>query len=149
MKKIQTNELSNEAKHSMVARIITAIFIALISIPCLVLGSWYFFGFTFVLTILSAIELTHITDLKGTFKVVISIITVLMTVAIVYYVFYEKQLQGADPEKFLEQTDFLSKNFHNIHISVMLLVLTAAYLTNTTYGYIKWGRYIKEHKQEN
>ncbi len=27
-----------------------------------------------------------------------------------------------------------------------LLVLTAAYLTNTTYGYIKWSRYAKEHK---
>ncbi len=27
----------------------------------------------------------------------------------------------------------------------MLLVLKAGYLTNTTYGYIKWTKYIKEH----
>lgn len=126
MKKIETNELSEETKHSMLARILTGIGIALVGIPCIVLGSWYFFGLVLILTILSAIELTHITDLKGTFKVVISVITVIMTVAIVYYIFYEKQLQGADPEKFLEQKDFLSNNFHNIHISVMLLVLTAA-----------------------
>ena len=28
----------------------------------------------------------------------------------------------------------------------VLLVLKAGYLTNTTYGYIKWNKYIKEHK---
>ena len=27
----------------------------------------------------------------------------------------------------------------------VLLVLKAGYLTNTTYGYIKWTKYIKEH----
>lgn len=30
----------------------------------------------------------------------------------------------------------------------VLLVLKAGYLTNTTYGYIKWTKYIKEHKKE-
>ncbi len=29
----------------------------------------------------------------------------------------------------------------------VLLVLKVGYLTNTTYGYIKWTRYIKEHKE--
>ena len=31
----------------------------------------------------------------------------------------------------------------------VLLVLKAGYLTNTTYGYIKWTKYIKEHKVED
>lgn len=30
----------------------------------------------------------------------------------------------------------------------VLLVLKLGYLTNTTYGYIKWSKYIKEHKAE-
>ena len=30
----------------------------------------------------------------------------------------------------------------------VLLVLKAGYLTNTTYGYIKWTQYIKKHKNE-
>lgn len=30
----------------------------------------------------------------------------------------------------------------------VLLVLKAGYLTNTTYGYIKWTRYIKSHKED-
>ena len=41
--------------------------------------------------------------------------------------------------------------FLEIAINIMagqwvLLVLKAGYLTNTTYGYIKWNKYIKEHK---
>lgn len=31
----------------------------------------------------------------------------------------------------------------------ILLVLKAGYLTNTTYGYIKWTKYIKEHKKDD
>lgn len=31
---------------------------------------------------------------------------------------------------------------------IVLLVLKVGYLTNTTYGYIKWTKYIKEHKKE-
>lgn len=31
----------------------------------------------------------------------------------------------------------------------VLLVLKAGYLTNTTYGYIKWTKYIKSHSNEN
>ncbi|NLD20063.1 MAG: nicotinamide mononucleotide transporter [Clostridiales bacterium] len=31
---------------------------------------------------------------------------------------------------------------------IVLLVLKAGYLTNTTYGYIKWTRYIKNHDKE-
>ena len=31
----------------------------------------------------------------------------------------------------------------------ILLVLKAGYFTNTTYGFIKWSRYIKEHNQEH
>ena len=30
----------------------------------------------------------------------------------------------------------------------ILLILKAGYLTNTTYGYIKWTRYIRAHRQE-
>lgn len=30
----------------------------------------------------------------------------------------------------------------------VLLVLKLGYFTNTTYGYIKWSKYIKEHKEE-
>ena len=30
----------------------------------------------------------------------------------------------------------------------VLLILKIGYLTNSTYGYIKWSKYIKEHKED-
>ena len=31
----------------------------------------------------------------------------------------------------------------------VLLVLKLGYFTNTTYGYIKWSRYIRSHGEDN
>ena len=31
----------------------------------------------------------------------------------------------------------------------ILLILKAGYLTNTTYGYIKWTKYIKSHNEKD
>ena len=42
---------------------------------------------------------------------------------------------------------FLETAINIISGQWVLLVLKAGYLTNTTYGYIKWTKYIKEHKE--
>ena len=31
----------------------------------------------------------------------------------------------------------------------VLLILKLGYFTNTTYGYIKWSKYIREHQKTN
>lgn len=43
---------------------------------------------------------------------------------------------------------FLEAVINIISGQYVLLVLKFGYFTNTTYGYIKWSRYIKEHTQE-
>lgn len=129
MKKIEANELTQEAKHSMLARIITGIVMAIIGVPCIVVGSWHFFLLIVLLTILSAVELTHITDLKGTFRGVISTITVILTLAIVYYVIYKNQLRSKTfefDESFFKTSNILVTGFARIDISVMLVTLAAA-----------------------
>ena len=42
---------------------------------------------------------------------------------------------------------FLETAINILSGQYVLLVLKAGYLTNTTYGYIKWSKYIKEHKE--
>ena len=79
MKKIETNELSEETKHSMVARIITGICIALVCVPCIILGSWYFFFLTVLITIFSAFEIVRVSNLKGLLKVLIYFVTIIFT----------------------------------------------------------------------
>ena len=45
MKKIEMNELDVEQKHSMHVRIISALIMLLVSVPCIVLGGWFFLVF--------------------------------------------------------------------------------------------------------
>ena len=73
MKKI-TNDISTSTKKSMLTRIITGIVLALVSIPCLVLGSWYFFGLTVLITFIAAYETVKVTDLKGLMKIFIYLV---------------------------------------------------------------------------
>ncbi|MGN1275918.1 MAG: nicotinamide riboside transporter PnuC, partial [Floccifex sp.] len=43
---------------------------------------------------------------------------------------------------------FLESIINIISGQYVLLILKLGYFTNTTYGYIKWSRYIKSHKEE-
>ena len=43
---------------------------------------------------------------------------------------------------------FLETAINIISGQWVLLVLKAGYLTNTTYGYIKWTQYIKSHQKQ-
>lgn len=130
MKKIETNELNEEVKASMLTRILTGIGIGVVCIPCVVLGSWPFFFLVALIAIVSAIELTRITDLKSTFKVFIAALTVVMTLLLVYYIFYynnfrDDVMHGVISNVF-ETGDTLTNNFTAIDISVMIIVLMAA-----------------------
>ena len=42
-KKIQPNELTNEQKVSLKSRVIVALIMCIVMIPCLILGGWFFF----------------------------------------------------------------------------------------------------------
>lgn len=44
---------------------------------------------------------------------------------------------------------FLEAAINILSGQFVLLVLKVGYLTNTTYGYIKWTKYIKEHKEKD
>ena len=43
---------------------------------------------------------------------------------------------------------FLESVINIISGQYVLLILKLGYFTNTTYGYIKWSKYIKSHKEE-
>lgn len=44
---------------------------------------------------------------------------------------------------------FLESAINILSGQYVLLVLKIGYITNTTYGYIKWSKYIKEHKEKD
>ena len=124
MKKI-TNEISGSAKKSLVKRIITAIALAIVCIPCLILGSWWFFGLTVLITILGAFEIVKASSLKGLIKILIYFITIVFALGIVYYVMFKQNRTLGGGDNFTKP-DFLVNCFSDISLSVMLITFMCA-----------------------
>ena len=71
MRKIETNQITKEAKVSLKKRVITGLIMAAIAAPCIIIGNWLFFGFILVITVMSAYELVHITKIEGKLRIVV------------------------------------------------------------------------------
>lgn len=126
MKKIiQTNDLSKEQKASMLTRIITAVVLAAIVLPCIFLGNWFFFGLIALVCFLCAYELVRITPLEKNIKIAIYIITIILTVAITYYMFLKNIILDAKNGE-IELGTYLYKNIASIDLSEMLIMFAAA-----------------------
>ena len=124
MKKI-TNEISGSAKKSMFTRIATAIALAIICVPCLVLGSWWFFGLTVLITIIGACEIVRASTLKGLIKILIYLITVVFALAIIYYSMFKLNIKE-NPGKGFSDPRFLVDAFSEIDVSAMLITFMCA-----------------------
>mgnify|MGYP003294153689 CR=1 FL=1 len=127
MKKI-TNDISGSAKKSMLTRIITGAALAIVCVPCLVLGSWWFFGLTVLVTFLGAFEIVKASSLKGLIKILIYFITIIFALAIIYYSIYKNnstELQEMGSKVFTNP-NFLVKSFSEIDISAMIITFMCA-----------------------
>ena len=126
MKKI-TNDISQSAKKALITRIITAVFLALFAIPCLVLGGWFFLGFTIVISIFAAIEIVRASNLKGLIRVLIYFITIVFTLALIFSALYNTKIDFKTTSliNLKDSTPFetLSGAYSEIKPSVMLLTL--------------------------
>ena len=125
MKKKLTNEISASAKKSMVTRIITAIFLAIVFVPAIVLGGWYFFFFSILLATLCSFEIVKASNLKGLLRILMFFVTILFTIGITYYTIYRTNmdaLRSQGSEAFKDPW-FLSNTFNDIKLSIMLITL--------------------------
>ena len=59
---------------------------------------------------------------------------------------YRARMRALREDRDLKQKD-VAKVINILSGQYILLVLKAGYMTNTTYGYIKWTKYIKEHPE--
>lgn len=127
MKKI-TNEISASTKKSLITRIITAIVLAAVCIPCVIFGSWYFFALTVLITIASAYEIVRASNLKGLLKILLYFITILFAVGVVYYCMFSVNREEIKQLGFeaLKNKDFLVNSFSNINLSIMVITFMIA-----------------------
>ncbi len=120
-KLIETNELSPEIKASLKTRIITALVMAAICIPCLFLGGWFYFGLSVIVSIFASYELVHVLKLKTRFKYIIIIASILFTISFIYWIFIKNNIGNKE----LNVDNVLFDGFSNLMVSTVLILVTA------------------------
>ena len=125
MKRIEHNELSPEAKQSLKKRVITALIMVAITVPCLILGNWLYFGFIVLITVLAAYELVHVTKIEGKLRIAIYIITITLLILLVNYIFFRNNWEFVKANKHIDAWQFVTNGFQNIELSSMLIILAA------------------------
>ena len=84
---LDVNEISDATKKSFRIRTITAIILAIIFIPCVFLGDWFFAGAMMLISFVAFYEFINVLALKK-FPIVIDIFVFVMSVILTYWVWF-------------------------------------------------------------
>ncbi len=127
--KIETNEITPEIKVSMKTRVITALVLAAVCVPCVFLGNWFFFALSFFLTLLISYELVNVVHMQSKLRFLIMIVTIVLMLSFVYWIVFKNNIKAViDDFDNFDITTVLSNNFTNLNISpILLLVAAGAY----------------------
>ena len=81
------NEMSKDTQHSMLVRILTGIGIAVIGIPCIILGDWFFIALIFFVTTVAVYEMLHVTGKEYPWYIWLT--TYIAVYTFVFWVFFQ------------------------------------------------------------
>lgn len=121
--KISINEISEATKKSMVLRIITSIVLAIIVIPALFIGGWYFLTLIFIASILAVFEIMRGTKISKRYWYIYFIVIV-STLAVIFWNFFKRNFAAnvANGYPFFDVTKWIVEvGFETISVSSFLL----------------------------
>lgn len=120
---LSKNEISEKTKKSMKTRVITSIVIAILFVPAVFLGGWYFIGLIFLVSAIATFEFIRATKLTKRYwflYILVGIFTLLFT-----FWFFIKRNLAMDTHAFYELQHWdITNAFQTVEISTMLLVFT-------------------------
>ena len=113
---MEMNKISSDTQKSMKTRIITAIVMALVVLPCVILGDWFFVAIVFVIIGVGLYEVLKSTGKK--YPLVLKILMYIFTYSFVFWVFFQKDssVQNQAATYIVETGTFL---MYDIRISTM------------------------------
>ena len=124
---IETNEVTPEIKKSLVARIITAVVLLALLVPCVFVGSWAYAVVGALLAIAVGWEIVHASRPSKRFRIPIYIITIVLVESYVFWIFIKNNMTAIFSG--LQTADSLwtifNTNFTEIQISIIALIFTA------------------------
>ena len=128
--KIETNEVTPEMKKSLVVRVITAICIVVIGVPCAFIGSWAFAALAAFIAAAVGFEIVHSSRPSKRFRIPIYIITITLIESYVFWIFIKNNVSAiispTDQDPANLWTIF-NMNFTDISISIIALITTAMF----------------------
>lgn len=123
---IHHNEITAENKKSFRVRVATALILVAICVPCLFLGSWYFFALVFVVIGISGYEMVKASSPFPRYKAILYSLTIVLLYFMVFYVFVKNNLvtyierHGLDDFDIIQFLEHLLENgFTTLEISAL------------------------------
>ncbi|MCD8204925.1 MAG: phosphatidate cytidylyltransferase [Coprobacillus sp.] len=118
-KLVETNEIKPEQKHSTLVRVISAIVIIAIALPCTFLGDYFFFAFILIVGFLGCYEVSKCVSAK--YKILLTVLSVLIVGAMACWPIFGKFF-SSDP---IYATDIyrIYINYDSIYLSVIGVAL--------------------------
>ena len=93
--KIKINDVSNEAKHSLVSRLIVSAVLLIIVLPCIILGDYVFMGLVLVCSLLSAYEICKAPQsIEKKFNNIIFVFAFFMMILMVFWTFSRRLIDS-------------------------------------------------------
>ncbi len=114
---IKHNELSKDAKKSMLVRCVTAAVALIVILPCVFLGDWLYLGLVCIIGILSSIEIIRCA--KRRYSPILYIVSAILVIALAYWPI----LRGFFEENSFEEGYRLFTDFDTLYLSIFVLVV--------------------------
>ena len=131
---VETNKLSEQTKHSMRTRIITAIIMFAVGVPCVLLGGWYFFILMIFVTICCGHEIINTNQPSGKLRFLVFSMTYVLLFLFVFWIFIKNNVNAAKNEieggafdvwQFIKTLP--SNYFTEIRLSTILVIISAIF----------------------
>lgn len=123
---LKTNELSDSTKSSLKTRIITAVVAALIAVPFIFLGDWFFGAIVAIITGMATYEVVHCSKVKLDIQhnIILYVVGIIFTELLTFWPFIlnAKSLESG------EQIYHLYNHFPTIQISIIVAFIGACLL---------------------
>lgn len=118
------NKLSNDTKKSMGDRIITAIILLVVCVPCLLFGNWFFLALSLVASFFACHEFINAPKNKS-YNLFLHIFMHILTYSFIYWIFIKNNLNahGWDIDKWSFAIGFSTIDVSIIGIAFAFLVL--------------------------
>ena len=115
---IEINEFDDQKKASLLNRVLVALGILAVIIPCIILGGYFFFVLIFVASIASIYEFIHVPRKK--YKWYVWFFVYLLTISFIYWAFVKWNISDylSDRENYVFS---LESNFNGLSVSVYAL----------------------------